>query len=44
MLLTSSRTLADLRRGTVWLEPSFASAVDAFVKAESMRPAEAPRT
>jgi isopentenyl-diphosphate delta-isomerase type 2 len=44
MLLTSSRTLADLRRGTVWLEPSFAAAVDAFARAESARAAaEAPR-
>jgi isopentenyl-diphosphate delta-isomerase len=33
MLLTGSRTTADLRRGTVWLEPSLASTVESFEKA-----------
>jgi isopentenyl-diphosphate Delta-isomerase len=30
MLLTGSRTLAELREGTFWLEPSFSASVDAF--------------
>jgi isopentenyl-diphosphate Delta-isomerase len=30
MLLTGSRTVADLRRGTTWREPGFAAAVDSF--------------
>jgi len=30
MLLTGSRTLADLRRGTVWMEPSLAASVESF--------------
>jgi isopentenyl-diphosphate Delta-isomerase len=33
MLLTGSRTLRDLRRGTFWLEPSFSASVDAFLGA-----------
>jgi isopentenyl-diphosphate delta-isomerase type 2 len=30
MLLTGSRTIAELRRGTVWLQPAFVAAVDSF--------------
>jgi len=30
MVMTGSRNLADLRRGTTWLEPSFAAAVQSF--------------
>jgi len=30
MLLTGSRTTAELRRGTVWLEPSLAATVESF--------------
>lgn len=33
MLLTGSRTTADLRRGTVWLEPSFAASVESLRRA-----------
>jgi isopentenyl-diphosphate delta-isomerase len=33
MLLTGSRTVADLRRGIVWLEPSLAATVESFEKA-----------
>jgi isopentenyl-diphosphate delta-isomerase type 2 len=33
MLLTGSRTTADLRRGTVWLEPSFTASVESFERA-----------
>ena len=33
MLLTGSRTTADLRRGTVWLEPSLAASVKSFRRA-----------
>ena len=33
MLLTGSRTTADLRRGTVWLEPAFAASVESFERA-----------
>jgi isopentenyl-diphosphate delta-isomerase len=32
MLLTGSRTVADLRRGTVWLEPPFEAVVESFLK------------
>ena len=34
MLLTGSRTLADLRRGVLWPEPGFTSAVDALRAAD----------
>jgi isopentenyl-diphosphate Delta-isomerase len=30
MLLTGSRTMADLRRGTTWLDPALLAAVDSF--------------
>jgi len=33
MLLTGSRTLAELRRGTVWLEPALAASVESFERA-----------
>ncbi len=33
MLLTGSRTLSDLRRGTVWTEPPFDALVESFLKA-----------
>ncbi len=33
MLLTGSRTTAELRRGTVWLEPSLAATVELFERA-----------
>jgi isopentenyl-diphosphate delta-isomerase type 2 len=33
MLLTGSRTTADLRRGIVWLEPPLAAAVESFERA-----------
>ncbi len=33
MLLTGSRTLAELRRGTVWLQPALAAAVESFERA-----------
>ena len=32
MLLTGSRTLADLRRGTVWLEPGLEASVESFLR------------
>jgi isopentenyl diphosphate isomerase/L-lactate dehydrogenase-like FMN-dependent dehydrogenase len=32
MLLTGSRTLAELRRGTFWLEPPYSASVDAFLR------------
>jgi isopentenyl-diphosphate delta-isomerase len=32
MLLTGSRTIADLRRGTVWTEPGFDAAVESLLK------------
>jgi hypothetical protein len=35
MLLTGSRDIAALRRGTTWLEPGLAASVDAFLRAES---------
>ncbi|MGA2975237.1 MAG: type 2 isopentenyl-diphosphate Delta-isomerase [Spirochaetia bacterium] len=39
MVLTGSRTIADLRRGTVWLEPGFAAAVEKFRSADaSLKP------
>ena len=34
MLLTGSRDIAALRRGTTWLEPGLAASVDAFLRAE----------
>lgn len=45
MLLTGSSTITALRRGTTWLEPGFASSVDAFLRAESASrsPGEARR-
>jgi isopentenyl diphosphate isomerase/L-lactate dehydrogenase-like FMN-dependent dehydrogenase len=36
MVLTGSRTLADLRRGTVWLEPSLAAETESFARAETL--------
>jgi isopentenyl-diphosphate delta-isomerase type 2 len=33
MLLTGSRTVAELRRGTVWLEPALAASVESFERA-----------
>jgi isopentenyl-diphosphate delta-isomerase type 2 len=43
MMLTGSRTLAELRRGTVWLEPPLAAAADAIARTDAARglPAEA---
>jgi isopentenyl-diphosphate Delta-isomerase len=41
MLLTGSRTLTELRRGTVWLEPALAAAADAYSRAEAARGAPA---
>ena len=35
MLLTGSRTLEDLRRGVLWPEPAFTSAVEALRAADS---------
>ncbi|HVO39662.1 MAG TPA: type 2 isopentenyl-diphosphate Delta-isomerase [Spirochaetia bacterium] len=45
MLLTGSRDIAALRRGTTWHEPGFAASVDAFLRAEtaSRSPGEARR-
>ncbi|HVP20030.1 MAG TPA: type 2 isopentenyl-diphosphate Delta-isomerase [Spirochaetia bacterium] len=37
MLLTGSKTVHDLRRGTVWIEPALAASIDAFARAESAR-------
>jgi isopentenyl-diphosphate delta-isomerase len=36
MLLTGSRSLAQLRRGVLWQEPDFAAAVRALARAEGM--------
>ena len=36
LLLTGSRSTADLRRGTVWLEPSLAASVESFGRAARM--------
>lgn len=36
MLLTGSRRVSDLRRGTIWREPGFAAAVDSYAKAEAL--------
>jgi isopentenyl-diphosphate delta-isomerase len=36
MLLTGSRSVSDLRRGTIWREPGFAAAVDSYAKAEAL--------
>jgi isopentenyl-diphosphate delta-isomerase len=33
MMLSGSRTVADLRRGTLWQEPGFAAAVDSLTRA-----------
>jgi len=33
MLLTGSRTIGDLRRGTVWLEPGLEASVESFLRA-----------
>ncbi|MGA2479279.1 MAG: type 2 isopentenyl-diphosphate Delta-isomerase [Spirochaetia bacterium] len=35
MMMTGSRTVADLRRGTTWREPGFAAAVDSFSRGEA---------
>jgi len=35
MALTGSRTVADLRRGTVWMEPPLSAAIEAFKRADS---------
>lgn len=35
MLLTGSRDIAALRRGTTWLEPAFAGSVDAFSRLQT---------
>ena len=35
MILTGSRRVSDLRRGTIWQTPEFSAAVDAFTKAET---------
>jgi isopentenyl-diphosphate delta-isomerase len=37
MVLTGSRNIGELRRGTVWMEPSFSARVTAFREAESVR-------
>jgi isopentenyl-diphosphate Delta-isomerase len=42
MVLTGSRTLADLRRGTVWMEPSLAAEAESFSRADALSPAPAP--
>lgn len=36
MLLSGARDIAGLRRGTTWLEPGLAAAVEAFLAAESL--------
>jgi isopentenyl-diphosphate delta-isomerase type 2 len=41
MVLTGSRTLADLRRGTVWLKPGLAASVESLERTESLRAQEA---
>lgn len=38
MLLTGSRTLADLRRGTVWLEPGLEASVESFLRTAREEP------
>jgi isopentenyl diphosphate isomerase/L-lactate dehydrogenase-like FMN-dependent dehydrogenase len=36
MLLTGSRRVSDLRRGTIWREPGFTAAVESYAKAEAL--------
>jgi isopentenyl-diphosphate delta-isomerase len=38
MLLTGSRTVADLRRGVVWMEPAFEATVESFLKSTRDEP------
>jgi isopentenyl-diphosphate Delta-isomerase len=39
MLLTASRTIADLRKGRTWPEPGFAAALESFRKSSAAAPA-----
>ena len=36
MLMTGSRTTADLRRGTVWLDPALSSSVESFLRSSEL--------
>jgi isopentenyl-diphosphate Delta-isomerase len=36
MLMTGSRTIADLRRGTVWLDPGLTASVESFLRASDL--------
>ena len=36
MMMSGSRTISELRRGTVWLDPGLAASVESFLRASEL--------